>query len=129
MTATPSPIVGQAVIVVTEAPAGRFQIRSFESPDGPSTAAGQWADRIVRLIHGAVTGAVVDATTDPELARLRRIEAAACEVLASGQAQYDRNLERLPDTEDFALEGRYVGDLVPAAVMTALRAAVEGEGA
>lgn len=113
---TPSPIVGQAVIVVTEGPAGRFQIRSFESPEGPSTAAGQWADRIVRLVASAVDGSVVDAATDAELARLRRIESAACKVLASGQARYTH----------LADDGEYAGDLIPAAKMIALAEAVHG---
>ena len=70
---------------------------------------------------------------DEERARLRRIEAAAREVLASGRARYEtegyagdrdwqdaRNLALIPE------DNRYVGDLVPAAAMQALRAAVEG---
>lgn len=119
---TPSPIVGQAVIVVTEGPEGRFQIRSFESPEGPSTAAGKWADRIVRLVHDAVTGAVVDGASDAELARLRRVESAACKAIASGQARYTHLADEWGDERE-----EYVGDLVPAAKMTALRAAVDGE--
>jgi len=54
-------------------------------------------------------------TTPADLARLCRIEAAAGEVLASGQARYDA-------------EGLHVGDLVPADVMAALREAVDGTG-
>lgn len=53
---------------------------------------------------------------ETELARLQRIEAAARAVLASGQARYTH----LADDEE------WIGDIVPAAEMAALRAAVEG---
>lgn len=54
--------------------------------------------------------------TDAELTRLRRIETAACEALASGQARYTH----LTD------DGEYAGDLIPAAKMIALAEAVHG---
>ena len=68
----------------------------------------------------AVWGCVV-ALWSAELARLRRIEAAAREVLASGQARYIAIVDGLEDALD-----EYVGDLVPADAMIALREAVEG---
>lgn len=64
---------------------------------------------------------------DAELARLRAIETAAREVLASGQARYEVPPHgALPNLLGDP-ESRYVGDLVPAAAMAALRAAVDGE--
>lgn len=64
---------------------------------------------------------------ESELPRLRRIESAAIEVLASGQARYTHlgNDGEWPML--FSVDERHFGDLVPAAAMTALRAAVEGE--
>ena len=58
---------------------------------------------------------------DADLTRLRRIEAAAGEVLATGQARYIAIVDGLEDALD-----EYVGDLVPAAAMQALREAAEG---
>lgn len=53
-----------------------------------------------------------------DLIRLRAIEAAACEVLARGQAVYRGEIGGWGDAVHEA-------DLVPAAAMTALRSAVE----
>jgi hypothetical protein len=65
--------------------------------------------------------------TDAEITRLRRIETAAREVLASGQARYGGTMA-IPSPEHSIHEGQYIGDLVPAVAMQALREAVEGEG-
>lgn len=112
-----SSIVGQAVIVVTEGPQGIFHLRSFASPDG-SAEAGEFADRLAHLAHAIVQmhempqdHAVVDVAG---IARLRAIETAARAVLAYGQARYEG-------------EEQWIGDLVPAAVLQALRTAVHGD--
>lgn len=59
-----------------------------------------------------------------ELSRLRAIESAARAVLTSGEAQIEQ--EVFPDGSDAPV---WVGDMVPASVIRALRAAVfRGEG-
>lgn len=128
-----SVIVGQATIVVTEAPEGRFMFRSFASPEG-GPAAGEWCDRTVRLVEAAVQGRVVDVAADErrtkelalELARLRRIEVAATKVLATGQAHYDEH--RYWPSYVGTVEALWIGDLVPGPAMQGLREAVEGPG-
>lgn len=60
--------------------------------------------------------------TDAELARLRAIETAAGKVLSTGQARYVGIFDEWGDGRD-----EYIGDLVPAAAMIALRAAVAME--
>ncbi|MCE7937070.1 MAG: hypothetical protein DYG90_00420 [Chloroflexi bacterium CFX6] len=114
-----SSIVGQAVIVVTEGPQGIFHLRSFASPDG-SADAGEFADRLAHLAHAIVQvhempegHAVVDVAG---VTRLRSIETAARAVLTYGQARYEG-------------EELWIGDLVPAAVLQALRTAVHGDPA
>lgn len=116
-TARRSSIVGQAVIVVTEGPQGIFHLRSFASPDG-SADAGEFADRLAHLAHAIVQmhempedHAVVDVAG---ITRLRSIEDAARGVLTYGQARYEG-------------DELWIGDLVPAAVLQALRAAVHGD--
>lgn len=113
-----SSIVGQAVIVVTEGPQGIFHLRSFASPDG-SADAGEFADRLAHLAHAIVQvhempqdHAVVDVAG---VTRLRAIETAARAVLTYGQAQYEGE------------EQQRTGDLVPVAVLQALRTAVHGD--
>jgi transcriptional regulator with XRE-family HTH domain len=59
--------------------------------------------------------------------RAARIEAAAREVLASGQARYTHLADDGEGPMLFSLDEQYFGDLVPAAAMIALRAAMEGE--
>lgn len=122
---TTSPIVGQAVIVVTEMPAGHFSVRSFGSPDG-SRAAEVYCDRLARLAHAISTMSaeeleIASGTSVVDVPRLRAIEAAAREVLAYGRAQYDAPID--PDR----YEGEWIGDLIPAAVIQALRTAVNGD--
>ncbi len=141
-----NPIVGQAVIVVTESPGGFFSIRSFGSPAGPSREAEEFCDRLAQLGHAIATTperespkagpssqaavtlnahiaeqdiriAGLEAERDhyrAGVARLQHIEAAARAVLAHGQARYEG-------------EEVYAGDLVPAALLQALRAAVNGD--
>lgn len=83
----------------------------------------------------ALLAAVLTATADGASGddRAARIEAAVRAVLASGQARYDsadggfpEPVARAEEVAYYGSEPRYVGDLVPAAAMTALRAAVEG---
>lgn len=69
----------------------------------------------------AVLGSLVNVWS-AELARLREIEAAARAVLTHGQARYDGVRDEWGDTVD-----EWVGDLVPAEVLAALRTAVHGE--
>lgn len=109
-----NPIVGQAVIVVTESPGGVFSIRSFGSPAGPSREAEEFCDRLAQLGHAVATMSEGEIPNRAGVDRLQRIEDAARAVLAHGQARYEG-------------EEQWIGDLVPATVIQALRAAVNGD--
>lgn len=96
-----SPIVGQAVIVVTEGPVGIFTVRSFGSPEGPSREPEAFCDRLARLGQAIVTTermpdnpVVVEVD---ELRRLRRIEAAALALRSAVSPHADpADVHRLP---------------------------------
>jgi hypothetical protein len=110
VTTTASPTISQAAIVATKAPAEQpITTAMIDALFTELEAAGFSRPDIRAVLGGLIVG------WGPELARLRRIEATAREVLASGQAQY----QRMNATDD-----GWIGDFVPAGAIVALKWAV-----